>query len=147
MISEFFGFNVRIRIFVWKSGFRVSPGYLAPGVLNLGSKGLYLEMKGGKMRLEEHEIASIKRCAERHFGPNCAVRLFGSRADDARRGGDIDLHVQVDDDAVATMACRVRYLSDLEAALGERKIDLVVEGPARKNGYIDSVARESGVLL
>jgi hypothetical protein len=53
----------------------------------LGSKGLYLEVKGGKMRLKEHEIASIKRCAERHFGPNCAVRLFGSRADDgpARR--------------------------------------------------------------
>lgn len=88
------------------------------------------------MRLKEHEIASIKRCAERHFGPNCAVRLFGSRADDARRGGDIDLHVQVDDDAFSTMACRVRYLSDLEAALGERKVDLVVEGPARKNGYI-----------
>jgi predicted nucleotidyltransferase len=93
------------------------------------------------MRLKEHEIASIKRCAERHFGPNCAVRLFGSRADDGRRGGDIDLHVQVDDDAASTMACRVRYLSDLEAALGERKVDLVVEGPTRKNGYIDRVAQ------
>jgi hypothetical protein len=104
-------------------------------------------MKGGKMRLKEHEIASIKRCAERHFGPNSAVRLFGSRADDGRRGGDIDLHVQVDDDAVSTMACRVRYLSDLEATLGERKVDLVVEGPTRKNGYIDRVARESGVFL
>jgi predicted nucleotidyltransferase len=104
-------------------------------------------MKGGRMRLKEHEIASIKLCAERHFGSNCAVRLFGSRADDTRSGGDIDLHVQVDDDAVATMACRIRYLSDLEAALGERKVDLVVEGPARKNGYIDRVARESGVLL
>jgi hypothetical protein len=31
--------------------------------------------------------------------------------------------------------------------LGERKVDLVVEGPARKNGYIDRVAQESGVLL
>jgi len=92
------------------------------------------------MRLKEHEIASIKRCAERHFGPNCAVRLFGSRADDGRRGGDIDLHVQLDDDAVSTMACRVRCLSDLEAALGDRKVDMVVEGPARKNGYIDRVA-------
>jgi hypothetical protein len=57
------------------------------------------------MRLNEY--ASIKRCAQRHFGPNCAVRLFGSRADDARCGGDIDLHVQVDDDAVSTMACRI----------------------------------------
>ena len=48
---------------------------------------------------------------------------------------------------LSTMACRVRYLSDLEASLGERKVDLVVEGPTRKNGYIDRVARESGVLL
>jgi hypothetical protein len=38
-------------------------------------------MKGGKMRLKEHEIASIKRCEERHFGPNWAVRPLGSRAD------------------------------------------------------------------
>jgi hypothetical protein len=75
------------------------------------------------------------------------VRLFGSRVDDARRGGDVDLHVQVDDDAFSTMACRVRYLSDLEVALGERKVDLVVEDPTRKNGYIDPIAQESGVLL
>jgi hypothetical protein len=32
-------------------------------VWNLGSKGLYFGMKGGKMRLKEHEVASIKRCA------------------------------------------------------------------------------------
>jgi hypothetical protein len=44
-------------------------------------------------------------------------------------------------------AIGIRYLSDLEAALGERKVDAVVEGPTRKNGYIDRVARESGVLL
>lgn len=99
------------------------------------------------MRLTEHEAFSIRSCAERHFGPNCAVRLFGSRADDALLGGDIDLHVQVDDDALCTVACRVRYLSELEVILGERKVDLIVEGPARKNGYIDRVARESGVLL
>src|ERR1700738_276559 len=102
-------------------------------------------MKGGRMRLKEHEIASIKRCAERHFGPNCAVRLFGSRADDARRGGDVDLHVQVDDDALSTMACRIRYLSDLEAALGGRKVDLVVEGPARTHRPRSSRIRSASV--
>jgi hypothetical protein len=31
--------------------------------------------------------------------------------------------------------------------LGERKVDPAVEGAARKNGYIDRVAQESGVLL
>lgn len=45
------------------------------------------------MRLTGTERDAIRACAERVFGPACVVRLFGSRVDDARRGGDIDLHV------------------------------------------------------
>jgi predicted nucleotidyltransferase len=99
------------------------------------------------MRLELHEIGAIKRGAERHFGSNCAgaCSVRGPTIDGC--GGDIDLHVQVDDDSRSTMVCRVRFLADLEEVLGERRVDLIVEGPGRKNGYIDWVAVETGVLL
>lgn len=99
------------------------------------------------MRLTSHELDSIKSCARRHFGEDCTVTLFGSRADDAKMGGDIDLHILVHDDRLAKLSSRVSYLVDLEALIGERKVDLLAEGPAVKNGYIDDVARSEGVIL
>ena len=48
------------------------------------------------MRLTPTEIAAIKAAARDAFGETVVVRLFGSRVDDHRRGGDIDLHVEVD---------------------------------------------------
>ncbi|OYU90857.1 MAG: hypothetical protein CFE29_08540 [Bradyrhizobiaceae bacterium PARB1] len=99
------------------------------------------------MRLTNEDIGSIKACAEKHFGANCVVRLFGSRVDDTRRGGDIDLHIEVEDDALATLSRKIDCLCDLEREIGERRVDLLLEGPSRKNGYIDAVARETGVQL
>jgi predicted nucleotidyltransferase len=99
------------------------------------------------MRIAKADHDSIKGTAEKHFGANCVVRLFGSRVDDARRGGDIDIHVVVTDDTLATLLQKIEFLVQLEKLIGDRKVDVVVEGPSRKNGYIDRVARETGVLL
>jgi predicted nucleotidyltransferase len=99
------------------------------------------------MRIASADHDSIKGAAQKHFGADCVVRLFGSRADDARRGGDIDIHVVVADDALATLLQKIEFLAQLEKLIGDRKVDLIVEGPGRKNGYIDRVARETGVLL
>lgn len=41
------------------------------------------------MRLDSKTRVEIREAAERFFGAD--VYLFGSRTDDARRGGDIDL--------------------------------------------------------
>ena len=44
------------------------------------------------MRLSKKELETIKETVENIFG-DVVVYLFGSRADDSKRGGDIDLYI------------------------------------------------------
>ena len=46
------------------------------------------------MRLSPAQIATIRAAAATHFGSGTAVWLFGSRLDDAARGGDVDLYIE-----------------------------------------------------
>ena len=76
------------------------------------------------MRLTPHEIAAIKVAAAGSFGPDATVRLFGSRVDDARRGGDIDLLIEVEPGA-ATLRNESRFLDALFERIDEQKVDMV----------------------
>jgi hypothetical protein len=46
-----------------------------------------------RMRLSTDQIQAIYQAATTAFGQGTSVWLFGSRVDDAKRGGDIDLLV------------------------------------------------------
>jgi len=46
------------------------------------------------MRLNETEIENIKKLAHLHFGEDVQVILFGSRASDEKREGDIDIFIR-----------------------------------------------------
>jgi predicted nucleotidyltransferase len=75
------------------------------------------------------------------------VWLFGSRVDDRRRGGDIDLLVRPSAlQSKPSLASKVRFLNKLEVRIGERKVDVVVEA-ADDSRPIVRVAHETGVLL
>ncbi len=45
------------------------------------------------MRLSTDQIQAIRQAATAAFGQGTSVWLFGSRVDDAKKGGDIDLLV------------------------------------------------------
>lgn len=85
-------------------------------------------------------------CARHTFGETCAVRLFGSRVDDHRRGGDIDLHVVADDD-VATFANEIAVRLALQAHTEEQRIDVVLRARSHPPGPIDRIALRTGMLL
>lgn len=48
------------------------------------------------MRLTSNEVEIILHSAREIYGEGVRVYLFGSRTDDARRGGDIDLLVRTE---------------------------------------------------
>lgn len=46
------------------------------------------------MRLTQDQIETIRTLLKQRFGTESAIWLFGSRAHDGARGGDIDLYVE-----------------------------------------------------
>lgn len=72
------------------------------------------------------------------------IRLFGSRVDDTKKGGDIDLYVQpLSPQNIAEK--RITFLAKLKRKIGDQKIDLVIaQEPERP---IDHAARQQGVSL
>jgi hypothetical protein len=46
------------------------------------------------MRLTASQIETIRNTTQQNFGADASVWLFGSRVDDTRRGGDVDLYVE-----------------------------------------------------
>ena len=69
----------------------------------------------------------IREAVQAVCGDNGVAFLFGSRVDDAGRGGDIDLLVEVDpleEDPFSSR--RTRLSRELKRRLGDRKIDVLL---------------------
>lgn len=99
------------------------------------------------MRLTLEQIDSIKQTAQQVLGEDARVTLFGSRADDTRRGGDIDLLFETSQ----RVAHRSQTLNALYVALirrlGDRKLDILLKDAATPDAAVLRVARETGVQL
>ncbi len=76
------------------------------------------------MRLSTDERETIDRIVHTHV-PNGRIYLFGSRADDAQKGGDIDLLI-LSTEPVGFHTQSAVYWA-LQEALGEQKIDIVYQ--------------------
>jgi predicted nucleotidyltransferase len=105
------------------------------------------------MRLNDDQIQVIRQAATNAFGQGTSVWLFGSRVDDAKKGGDIDLLVcpQVPSakdaaEPLQTFMQKIKMLNLLERYLGERKIDIVVE-QVQDSRPIVEVAHKTGIKL
>jgi predicted nucleotidyltransferase len=94
------------------------------------------------MRLTTEQIRIIKETIARFMGENARVVLFGSRVDDRKRGGDIDLYVETDkQEYLQELRCKI----SLEEAL-DLHVDMIVRKPGQ-NHPIYNIAKSEGVRL
>ena len=98
------------------------------------------------MRLTPAEIAAIKAAARQAFGETAVVRLFGSRVDDSRRGGDIDLHVEVDP-PIDEWRARTQFEAALFSRIDPRKVDVVVTERGMQPRAFERIAYRDGIVL
>lgn len=96
------------------------------------------------MRLTTQEQKGIKHCVSEVFGKKTRVYLFGSRVDDHKKGGDIDLLIE-SDNTEAQFEKKVKLLGLLHDFLGEQKIDIVIAYD--KTRLVEQEARKTGILL
>lgn len=84
--------------------------------------------------------------AKMQFGSDADVWLFGSRTNDARRGGDLDLMVVIDQPLPQKAELAARFAAELQWQLGDQRIDVVIDDGASYMP-IHQVARDTGVRL
>ncbi len=95
------------------------------------------------MRLSMYYIDVIKKNFKRFF-QHGDIFLFGSRIDDAKKGGDIDLYLVVSDHK-NLFEKKLKFLARIKRELGEQQIDVVFN--IDPNRLIEQEARKWGVKL
>jgi predicted nucleotidyltransferase len=101
------------------------------------------------MRLTPEQVTIIKKAGADTFGDTARIWLFGSRVDDHKRGGDIDLLIETEEtDVRRIVKTELAFMVKLQMQLGEQKIDVLVDYPSRKvTPPIVMVAKQTGILL
>lgn len=99
------------------------------------------------MRLRQDEVRVIREEVLRVFGDRAAVRLFGSRADDDARGGDIDLYIEAPGNETAGRHRERELRHSLMTRLGDQRIDIVTAPPGGQGRPIDITAQTEGIDL
>lgn len=99
------------------------------------------------MRLSEHQKETILNIVNTVLGADAVVTLFGSRVDDAAKGGDIDLLVETPRTIPNPADINAQIAAKLWIALHEQKVDILLSAPNLKHYPIHDIAKKNGVRL
>ena len=98
------------------------------------------------MRLSSFEKQSILNHFKSAFS-NSKLYLFGSRVDDNKKGGDIDLYIETTSKEYDYIKL-LEFSSKVQDEIGWQKIDIVVNKiDQNQNKLIYQNAKNTGVLL
>ena len=95
------------------------------------------------MRLSEIEVNTIKQTYKEVFNSG-DIYLFGSRIDDSKKGGDIDLYIDADN-IENKLEKKIEFLVSLKQKIGDQKIDVVISKD--KTRVIEKEALQYGIRL
>ena len=95
------------------------------------------------MRLTFFEIQAIQICLAKFFSKS-KIYLFGSRVDDNKKGGDIDLYIETD--LTDIFQRKNDFSVQLQQQIGEQKIDILINNGSEKK-IIFKTAKETGVEI
>jgi len=77
------------------------------------------------MRLNKNQIRAIKKLSLSIFNSSNTY-IFGSRADDSLKGGDIDIYIQTNKkDGI--LKSKITFLREFDKICGEQKVDLLID--------------------
>ncbi len=99
------------------------------------------------MRLTSEQVSIIRCTARSVFGNSVQVLLFGSRTNDEKRGGDIDLLVQSAENKVLNISNKITFIVELKKQLGDQKIDVILSGIDENRSPIIQIARKTGIAI
>jgi len=97
-----------------------------------------------KPRLNQHQIITIKQLALGLFGSR-DVWVFGSRADESLKGGDIDIYLETEQQN-QLLQSKFAFLREFDKACGEQKVDLLINSHQEQQDIFD-IAKTQGVKL
>ena len=116
-----------------------------------GTSPYYVYINGGgiqsctiryAMRLNEKYVTAIKNAFYEVF-QHGEIFLFGSRVDDTKKGGDIDLYLVVENSNLFRK--KLKFLAKIKRVIGEQKIDVVFN--LDENRIIEQEAKKWGIKL
>lgn len=96
------------------------------------------------MRLNKKDIEIIKRTILDYLS-DAKIYLFGSRVDDSKKGGDIDLIIETK--YSIELRDELKLLCDLELNGIERKIDLLIVTPLKKHTKMLESIKDKRIAL
>jgi predicted nucleotidyltransferase len=99
------------------------------------------------MRLTNIQIQAIRNLARQIAGSKCRVRVFGSRLDDAARGGDLDLMLELTEPVENPAQIAAQMSAQVSRAMHGRKVDVLLSAPNLMRLPIHDIAFKEGQLL
>ena len=79
------------------------------------------------MRLTEAQVKAIQDNFFVSFMEGDKIWLFGSRVDDSKKGGDIDLYIETNySDLFIVTKKEMEFIANLKKIIGDQKIDIVI---------------------
>lgn len=105
-------------------------------------------MYNAAMRITVEERRRVIDTVSRYVGPGSRVWLFGSRVDDEKRGGDVDLYVEaVDLPPSLRLETELVMGVAIEQIFDDSSVDIVFRYPGEEEQPIHRIAKRTGVPL